>query len=107
VLPVPSATYDILGKYVGQNVYFGIRPEDVHDAHFVPRGVDESAKIPTQVTLIEPMGAEVYAAVERGGKELMGRFDPRTQARLGQPLDVVLDMSKMHIFDRETEKALV
>jgi multiple sugar transport system ATP-binding protein len=107
VLPVPSATYDILGKYVGQNVYFGIRPEDVHDAHFVPRGVAESAKIPTQVTLIEPMGAEVYAAVERGGKELMGRFDPRTQARLGQPLDVVLDMSKMHIFDRETEKALV
>ena len=26
---------------------------------------------------------------------------------LGQQLDVVLDMSKMHIFDRETEKALV
>jgi multiple sugar transport system ATP-binding protein len=106
-LPVPSSTFDILGKYVGQSVYFGIRPEDVHDAHFVPRGVDESAKMHTQVTLIEPMGAEVYASVERSGKEFMGRFDPRTEARLGQPLDVVLDMSKMHIFDRETEKALV
>jgi multiple sugar transport system ATP-binding protein len=106
-LPVPSSKHEFLTKHIGTNVYFGIRPEDVHDSHYVPRGVDESAKIVTNVTLIEPMGAEVYASVDRSGKEFMGRFDPRTAARLGQSLEVVLDMEKMHVFDRETEKALV
>jgi len=107
VLPVPPSMFDYLGSHSGKTIYFGIRPEDMHDAHFVPRGVDESARLRMDVTVIEPMGSEVYAFVERGGKEFTSRFDPRTGARVGQSLDVVLDMDKMHVFDRETEKALV
>ena len=53
------------------------------------------------------MGSEIFAAVEVAGREFMGRFDPRSSARLGSGLDVVLDMDKMHVFDRETEKAVV
>jgi multiple sugar transport system ATP-binding protein len=107
VLSVPASKFDFLGKHVGQNVYFGIRPEDIHDSHFVPRGVDENARVPMDVTIVEPMGSEVYAYIARNGKEFIGRFDPRSNARIGHPIDVVLDMEKMHVFDRETEKALV
>ena len=53
------------------------------------------------------MGSEVYAYIEKGGKEFVGRLDPRTSARAGQALDVVLDTTRMHIFDRETEMALI
>jgi multiple sugar transport system ATP-binding protein len=106
-VPVPASKAEKLGSHAGKNVYFGIRPEDVHDAHYVPRGVDESAKIGTNINVIEPMGAEVFAYIENGGKEFVGRFDPRSGARTGQTIDVVLDMDKMHLFDRETEKALV
>ncbi len=106
-IPVPQSKLDQIGSHAGKSVYFGIRPEDVHDAHFVPRGVDDSTKIPTQVNLTEAMGAEVYAYIENSGKEFIGRLDPRTSARTGHTLDIVLDMEKMHIFDRETEKALV
>ncbi len=38
---------------------------------------------------------------------MVSRLDPRTGVRVGQPVDLVVDMGKMHIFDRETEKALV
>jgi multiple sugar transport system ATP-binding protein len=107
VVPVPSSKFDKLGSHAGKSVYFGIRPEDVHDANFVARGVDESARIPANVNLTEAMGSEVYAYVENGGKEFIGRLDPRTTARTGHTLDIVLDMDKMHLFDRETEKALV
>ena len=55
----------------------------------------------------EPLGSEVFAYVENGGKEMVSRLDPRTGVRVGQPVDLVVDMGKMHIFDRETEKALV
>jgi multiple sugar transport system ATP-binding protein len=106
-LPVPSQKIEYLANHLGKQIYFGIRPEDIHDAHYVPRGVDEAAKITANVTVTEPLGSEVFAFVERGGKEMVGRLDPRTNARVGQPLDVVIDMGKMHAFDRETEKALV
>ncbi|NJM08857.1 TOBE domain-containing protein, partial [Candidatus Gracilibacteria bacterium] len=106
-VPVPASKSEKLGSHAGKSVYFGIRPEDVHDAHYVPRGVDESAKISTNINVVEPMGAEVFAYIENGGKEFVGRFDPRSNARTGQNIEVVLDMDKMHLFDRETEKALV
>ncbi|NCC30950.1 MAG: ABC transporter ATP-binding protein [Chloroflexia bacterium] len=107
VVPVPSSATEQLGTHVGKNIYFGIRPEDIHDAHYVPRGVDESARLMTMVNVIEPLGSEVYAYIENSGKEFVGRLDPRTGARTGQQVEIVVDMNKMHVFDRETEKALV
>jgi multiple sugar transport system ATP-binding protein len=106
-LPVPSQKLDALGNHVGKPIFFGIRPEDIHDSHYGPPGIDAAAKFPTNVNVIEPLGSEVFAYVENGGKEMVARFDPRTNARVGQPVDVVADMGKMHIFDRESEKALV
>ena len=106
-LPLPNEKLTALGNHIGKPVYFGIRPEDIHDAHFVPRGVDEAAKLNANVTVVEPLGSEVFAYVENGGKEMVSRLDPRTGVRVGQPVDLIVDMGKMHIFDRETEKALV
>src|SRR5262245_25652461 len=106
-LPVPASKLDVLGNYVGKPIFFGIRPEDIHDAAYVPPGIDVAARFPTNVNVLEPLGSEVFAYVENAGKEMVGKFDPRTTARVGQPIDVVADMDKMHIFDRETEKALV
>jgi multiple sugar transport system ATP-binding protein len=107
VVPVPQQKLDRLGSHVGKSVYFGVRPEDVHDANYVPRGVDESARLTTNVNVVEPLGSEVYAYIENSGREFIGRLDPRTSARTGQSVEIVLDIDKMHIFDRETEKALV
>ncbi len=106
-LPMPSQKLDAISDHIGLPVYFGIRPEDIHDSHFVPRGVDENARMAANVTVVEPLGSEVFAFIEKGGKEMVGRFDPRSSVRVGQSIDVVMDMSKMHIFDRESEKALV
>jgi multiple sugar transport system ATP-binding protein len=107
VLPVPDSKAGYLASHVGKAVYFGIRPEDLHDANYVPRGVDESARLDAVVNVIEPMGSEIYAYVENAGKEFIGRFDPRSEARNGKPLGIVVDMGKMHVFDRESEKALI
>jgi multiple sugar transport system ATP-binding protein len=107
VVRVPQAKIEHIGGHAGKDVYFGIRPEDIHDANYVPRGVDETARIRAAVNVTEPLGSEVYAYVENSGKEFIGRFDPRTTARTGHTIDIVLDMDKMHIFDRENEKALV
>jgi multiple sugar transport system ATP-binding protein len=106
-LPVPAAKLEGIADHIGQPVYFGIRPEDIHDTHYVPRGVDEGGKLAANVTVVEPLGSEVYAFVDMGGKELVARLDPRTNARVGQPLDIIANMDKMHVFDRQTERALI
>jgi multiple sugar transport system ATP-binding protein len=112
-LDTPQTLYDhptkgdALGSHIGKPIFFGIRPEDIHDASYVPPGIDIAARFSTNVNVIEPLGSEVFAYIENGGKEMVGKFDPRTTARVGQPIDVVADMDKIHIFDRETEKALV
>jgi multiple sugar transport system ATP-binding protein len=106
-LPLPPQKVTALGNHVGKPIFFGIRPEDIHDSQFVPPGIAGMAKFRANVNVIEPLGSEVFAYVENGGKEMVARFDPRTSARVGQPVEVVADMEKMHIFDRESEKALV
>jgi multiple sugar transport system ATP-binding protein len=53
------------------------------------------------------MGSEIYAYLQAGANSIIGRFDPRTVARPGQAIRAVLDMEKMHIFDIQTEKALI
>jgi multiple sugar transport system ATP-binding protein len=106
-LPLPPASLDKVKDYIGKSVYVGMRPEDIYDAHYVAKGVREDARISTVVNVLEPLGAEVFAYVENGGKEMVARLDPRTAAKIGQPLDVVVDMDKVHLFDRETEKAIL
>jgi|HigsolmetaAR202D_1030399.scaffolds.fasta_scaffold00001_45 ABC-type sugar transport systems, ATPase components len=107
VLPVPASKAEALDKYIGKSVYFGIRPEDVHDSHYMPRGVYENAKITADVEIVEPLGAEIYAYIKKDNVELTCRFDPRSAARVGQAVEIALDLDKMHVFDRETEKALI
>jgi multiple sugar transport system ATP-binding protein len=106
-LPVPAEKAAKLESHVGKAVYFGIRPENVHDENFVPRGVEESARLNARVTVREPLGSEVYAFVENGGKEMVTRLDPRTSAAINNNIALVVDMSKMHVFDRDSEKAIV
>lgn len=106
-LPLPKEKANAVSSHVGKSIFFGIRPEDIHDVQFVPRGVSEEAKLQANASLVEVMGSEVFVYIERGGQEFVGRFDPRTTVSTGKPLEAVVDMSRMHIFDRETEEALV
>jgi multiple sugar transport system ATP-binding protein len=107
VLPIPEHKAHSLGDYIGSRVVFGIRPEDVYDAQFLPGGVDTAAHAHVQVGVIEPLGSEVYVYMEQGGAEFVGRFDPRTRAAPGRPLEIAFDMGSMHVFDHETERSLV
>jgi multiple sugar transport system ATP-binding protein len=106
-LAVPPHQAEYLDDYIGKNVSFGIRPEDIYDARFVPPGVDYATHVHVDVNVTEPLGSEVYAYIMQGGQEFVGRLDPRTAATPGHALEVVLDMNKMHVFDRDNELSIV
>ena len=91
--------------YIGKEVIFGIRPSDIYDPDFEATNVF-AQKVPVRVDVTELMGNEIFLYLLAGEKEFIARVDPRSKARVGSELDIIFDMERMHIFDRDTEVAV-
>jgi len=102
---VPPKKAQPLVDYLGKEVIFGIRPEDIHDPEYAPPGIT-AAPVKARVDVTELMGSEVYLYLITGTKSFIARVDPRTSARVGQTVEVLFNMDYMHAFDRDTEMAI-
>ncbi|MFL7893261.1 MAG: ABC transporter ATP-binding protein [Anaerolineales bacterium] len=90
---------------VGKPIIFGIRPEDIINPEFAPRGIT-AQPVDTKVDITELMGNEIFLFLKSGEHDFVARVDPRTKVSIGQDMQLVFNMENMHIFDRETEKAI-
>lgn len=91
---------------VGQEVIFGIRPEDIHDEPLFLESAPESC-FTAHVEVAENMGSEMYLYLSGlTEKWVTARVNARTGFAAGNEVKLALDMNKVHIFDKETEVAL-
>jgi multiple sugar transport system ATP-binding protein len=116
--------YPGLRDFDGRKVIVGIRPEDYEDAELAP-DVPESQWITSKVTLLEALGSEIMAhfhvdaprvdsgdpdAVEEkagtGQANAVGRFNPRSRARMGQEIKIAISTENMHFFDPESRQSI-
>jgi multiple sugar transport system ATP-binding protein len=104
-LKLPPDKAQAARSYAGQQVVFGARPEDIHDREYVPPGI-RAEPLTTTVDVTELMGNEIFVYLLIGQKQFIARVDPRTRARVGMEMDVVVNMDNTHLFDRETEQAI-
>jgi len=104
-IKVPPEKAPALVPYVGQTVVFGIRPEDIHDAEFLPAHV-RAETVRARVDVTEMMGNEKFLHLLAADQKCLARVDPRTRARAGQDIQVALDMDRMHAFDARTQLAV-
>ena len=104
-VPANKANAEI-ANYVGKEIVFGIRPEDVHDEpEFIEKHPETRATADVEVT--ELMGAETYLYLNCEGNALTARVEPTSTAKTGDKITIALDMNKMHLFDKETEKTIL
>ena len=104
-VPANKANAEI-ANYVGKEIVFGIRPEDVHDEpEFIEKHPETRAAADVEVT--ELMGAETYLYLNCEGNALTARVEPTSTAKTGDKITIALDMNKMHLFDKETEKTIL
>ena len=104
-VPANKANAEI-ANYVGKEIVFGIRPEDVHDEpEFIEKHQETRAAADVEVT--ELMGAETYLYLNCEGNALTARVEPTSTAKTGDKITIALDMNKMHLFDKETEKTIL
>jgi multiple sugar transport system ATP-binding protein len=104
-LKLPPEKMEAAGPYVGKQVIFGTRPEDIHDREFTPPSIRADAMTAT-VDVTELMGNEIFVYLLSGQKQFIARMDPRTSARVGNQMDLAINMDNIHLFDRDTEAAI-
>jgi multiple sugar transport system ATP-binding protein len=100
-LAIPAERASGLKPYLGKSVYMGIRPEDIHDADFIPPNIHTGA-IDAKVEVTELMGNEVFLYLLTGGHSYIARVDPRTKARVGNDVRVVANLDNVHFFEKDT-----
>ncbi|MDH3679597.1 MAG: sn-glycerol-3-phosphate ABC transporter ATP-binding protein UgpC [Acidimicrobiia bacterium] len=124
------ATRPALEAYLGQDVVIGIRPEDMEDA-VVATGAPEGQMLVTETSLVESLGSEIIlhfpvdvepfaimeaefegedaviaSADESGRYPYVARVSPRSPAKVGEPLALVVDTARVHFFDPASGLAL-
>lgn len=101
----PKKFAAVLEKYKERDVVFGIRPEDFHLADNAER-VAEPAVMTATVEVVEPMGNEIYLYLSTGNNSLVARVNARSEPPIGSQLQLIVDMSKAHFFDAQSEMSL-
>jgi multiple sugar transport system ATP-binding protein len=104
-VPLPADKAKALANYVDRDVIIGIRPENIHDADFVPPNT-ESAKVPVRVDVTELLGNEILLYLLAGKNTFVARVDPRSKLRVGDKGEVVFNANAFHVFDAATEQAV-
>jgi len=101
-LKMPQAKADVLKEkgYVGKEVIFGIRPEDIDE------GTAAENVITEEVDMYELLGSDVILYFYIGDAKFTAIVDPATATRTGDTTSFVVDVEKMHIFDKETEMVI-
>jgi multiple sugar transport system ATP-binding protein len=92
-------------RAAGRRVVLGIRPHHMQDAALLPESPGWS-RLTAKVELIEPMGNEVVLLLSRGGMQFRAVVDPHTEAKMHNEMEILIDLTKIHLFDEKTEEAI-
>ncbi len=105
-LPEGKGNREELKPYYGKEIVMGIRPESIHEDQAYLAQMPESV-VNVDVDLTEMMGAETFLYLKLGEIPLIARVNRRTTAQHGDSIKVAFDANKIHIFDKDTENAII
>jgi multiple sugar transport system ATP-binding protein len=97
--------YPKVAPYVGKEIIFGIRSEDIYDKLFVSDAPPENI-VRVNCEVFEPMGSEVYLYLNTGKHTFIARVGAHDRPQINQDIDLVFDMSKVHFFDKDSEETI-
>ena len=126
-LRVPRDHERQVAQMRGNSIIFGIRPEDIELQDFAESDWRDNV-VESRVEVLEPLGSEIQlhasaathtngvgqlVAEEQDENEtrttdiFVARVDPRARVRTGDIVPLAFNMTHMHIFDAQTQEAIV
>ena len=101
VLPEDKAKEVVEQGYLNKTVTMGIRPENIYDPKELVE-VKKGAELNVKINVYELLGSEVYLYFDLENFPMTARVNADTTARMGDKVKFIMDMEKVHIFDKET-----
>ncbi len=95
---LPEKHKDTLGNFIGKEVIFGIRPDDIFNPSYMPAGI-RAEKVSAKVDVTELMGNEIFLYLVSGKNNFTARVDPRSHYTIGESVELAFNMDNFHIFD--------
>jgi len=102
-MAVPKSLRDRYHKVKNQKAILGVRPQHIFDKEIkgqFPGGEPLRATI----EVVEPVGSEVILLASCGSAQLTASVDPETRAKPHDEIEFLVDMNRMHLFDKATEE---
>ena len=85
--------------YIGKEVYFGIRPEDL----IFNKTPAQVSNMQMKISVIEPLGAETNLFLTTKTQALTARCSPDNKYTIGEIVNFTPIMEKGKFFDKDTE----
>ena len=98
-----AATGGALRDYVGRKIVVGIRPADLEH----PPADPGASVLRASVEMVEPMGDVSTVFLTAGALPIVATLNGTTDVKEGDSLDLAVDPAKMHVFDPESQRALL
>jgi multiple sugar transport system ATP-binding protein len=104
-LEIKGANLINISKYVGREVWLGIRPEDIYDPVSSNRG--DLVNMEVILDVVEPMGNEIFLYFQLDKMEFIARIPAREEPPAGSKRKLMFDTGKLHFFDADTDVTIL
>jgi multiple sugar transport system ATP-binding protein len=107
-LHMPASRSVALTSYIGKTIVLGLRPEGIYAKEQAPSRVAAQGNAARmEVRIVEPLGSNSLLHLRAGAESLIARVEADTHVEEGHTMDFLIDADKAHVFDPDTEQAIV
>jgi multiple sugar transport system ATP-binding protein len=102
----PEHTTRVRAMGCGPTVILGLRPQDMHPYKDSSETTDSSL-VRGVVDVVEPLGDQIVVTIVTGQQMLQATLPAGSVARPDQPIILQVNLQRIHLFDPETERAIL
>ncbi len=105
-MKLPGHFLDKARSYIGKEVTFGIRPEDIYDKSTFHSQLDNNIGN-GNVDIVEHLGSEEHIFFSTSQTSFTAKYEPSVVLHIGDNnIDFIFDVKNAHLFDNETEMSI-
>ncbi len=105
MVPLGGSHATLLKGYINKEIALGVRPEAIYAAADKPTG-NEVVQLTFRLDVLEPMGNEIFVYASTPVHDVVARVVPQSLPEPGNTLDLFVDTSRLHFFEKENGNAI-